>query len=116
MNPQLTYAQAKQNWREAITAGKAVSAARDCVAALGRFAEEQEAGATKWVAMAHSDEPHIGTDEFCIEQGRLCNGTAANARRHAEAFRRWADEASRRFKPDDLGQKARHEVQWALPD
>lgn len=116
MNPQLTYSVAKQSWRDATTVGKAVSAARDCVKALGIFAEEQEAGATKWVAMAHSNEPHIGTDDFCLEQGRLCNATAANARRHAEAFRRWADEVSRRFKPEDLGAKARHEVRWALAD
>lgn len=111
-----TYSESRQAWREAATAGKAVSAARDCAHAARLVAEEQESGATRWIEIANSPEPHVGTDDFCIEQGRLCNSTAANARRHAAAYDRWADEVSRRFKPDALGQKARKEIQWKLED
>jgi hypothetical protein len=111
-----TYSESRRAWREATTAGNAASAARDCAHAARLVAEEQESGATRWIEMANSSEPRIGTDEFCLEQGRLCNGTASNARRHAAAYTRWADEVSRRFKPDDSGEKARREVEWKLED
>lgn len=112
----VTYSKALQAWRDATTAGKAVAAARDCAYAARLVAEEQESGATRWIEIANSPESDISTDEFCLDMGRMCNATAANARRHAEAFRQWADVVSRCFKPDDPGQKVRREVLLTLPD
>ena len=111
-----TLSESRRRWREADTAWTAVTAARDCAAAAREVAKEQEAGATRWVEIANSPEPHIGTDEFCMDMGKLCHQTAANARRHAAAYDKWADTVRDSYDPDAPGVKVRSEVEWKLED
>ncbi len=51
-----------------------------------------------------------------MDMGKLCHQTAANARRHAAAYDKWADTVRDSYDPDAPGVKVRSEVEWKLED